>query len=831
MKIQTRRTALACGAAAVSLMFASGALAQAAPSSDGTVDAVIVTGTRAAARTVTSSLAPIDVLPAAELAKTGKTSARDLISTLIPSATTSNSGAGASFAVKTVSLRGLDADQVLVLVDGKRRHDTAILFVNGTTQNGQSPPDLDLIPTAAIDHIEVLRDGAAAQYGSDALAGVINIILKKQPDHGSLTLIGGSYIDGGGLTEEAQGNIGLAVGKGSLNLSLDTRVNDYVNRGVPYTGRFFAAYTGGPATDPRETTVDRNINHPGLPAIQLYAVSDDFEYPITDTIDLYSFGTLSSRDSRAWLTPRLPDQTANQIVQVYPLGYSPKLRLLDHDGQQNIGVKGHDFFGFDWDLSTGYSQDNVNYQEDSLNASLGPASPTRFYLGNLNTAESTTNFDLTRNINTGWFAKPLLFATGAEFRWDQLQIVAGQPESYIDGGYREPAGFPGGNANPALAVVNQAGAQGVSGFGPTSAGVFSRTNVSLYANVEQKVVDNWDVALAGRYEHYSDFGDAETYKVSSRYEVIPGFALRGTISSGFKAPSLQQEHYASASTIGVILPPATTTSLYPVQLLPPSATAAKALGATPLRPETSTNYSLGFTAQPLPGLSFTVDGYDIDITDRILQSASLGPAVVVSQVLSSVGLNPNQAVFFYTNGANTRTYGVSLVADYRRNFGAAGRFHWTFSADLNHTDFTKIEAPPAALAAAGLLLVDRARIGDLTVGNPREKFIFSTNWQIWKFDSTLRLNGFGSVVQRAAVSSGGAANDATVSAAMTLDLDVSFKATDRITLSLGGNNILNKYPNVVPPALRGATGFTYTNQYSPYGIAGGFYYGRLAYAF
>ena len=813
------------------LSIESAAHAQGAPAPTSSVDTIIVTGTRSVSRTVTTSPSPIDVLPSTELAKTGKTSPRDLISTLIPSATTSNSGAGASFAVKTVSLRGLDADQVLVLVNGKRRHNTAILFVNGTTQNGQSPPDLDLIPTAGIDHIEVLRDGAAAQYGSDAIAGVINIITKKRPTGGSLSLIGGQYVDGGGLTEEAQGNIGLELGKGALNLSFGSRFNDYVNRGVPYTGRFFGAYTGGPATDPRETTVDRNINHPGLPSIQLYTFGNDFQHPITDTADFYEFGTYSSRNSRAWLTPRLPNQTANQIVQVYPLGYSPHLRLLDSDFQQTGGVRGSGFFGFDYDLSTSYSQDNVDYHEDSLNASLGPASPKLFYLGTLKTDESTTNFDLTRSLHTGWFKQPLFLAVGAEYRWDQLQIVAGQPESYIDGGYREPAGFPGGNANPALAVVNQAGAQGVSGFGPSSAGTFSRSNTSLYINLEQKVADNWDVALAGRYEHYSDFGDAETYKVSSRYELIPGFALRGTISSGFKAPSLQQEHYASASTIGVILPPATTTSLYPVQLLPPNATAAKALGATPLRPETSTNYSLGFTAQPFPGLSFTVDGYDIDITDRILQSASLGPAVAVSNVLASVGLNPNQAVFFYTNGANTRTYGVSLVADYRHNFGAAGRFHWTFSADLNHTDFTKIETPPPSLAAAGLVLVDRARIGDLTVGNPREKFIFSTNWQIWKFDSTLRVNGYGSVVQRAAASSGGAVNDATVSPAVTLDLDVAFKATDRITISLGGNNILNKYPNIVQPALRGATMFTYANQYSPYGIAGGFYYGRLSYAF
>jgi iron complex outermembrane receptor protein len=801
---------------------AVGSRAAADTLSVGEVDRVIVTGTRSTSRTVTYSLAPIDVLSSVELGKTGKISARDLISTLVPSATTSNSGAGASFAIKTVSLRGLDADQTLVLVNGKRRHNTSILFVNGTTQNGQSPPDLDLIPVSAIDHIEVLRDGASAQYGSDALAGVINVILKTAGG-GSATGLYGDYIDGGGMTWQGAGNVGLPVGRGLLNLSIDLRDQGAVDRGVPYTGVFFPLINGQP--DPREATVDRHINHPGAPAIQLYSVGDDFEYPIRENASLYAFGTVSSRASSAWLTPRLPGAAGNQIIQVYPLGYSPKLRLLDHDFQQNIGIKGSGLLGFDYDLSTSYSQDNVAYNEDSLNASLGPASPTRFYLGNLNTDETTTNVDLSRNIRTGWFASPLFLALGAEYRWDQLAIVEGQPESYIDGGFVEPAGQL--NAG----VINQAGAQGVSGFGPLSAGVFNRNNVSLYLNGEQSVLDNWDLSIAGRYEHYSDFGDAETYKVSTRYEPVHGFALRGTIASGFKAPSLQQEHYASASTIGVKLPGAATTSLFPVELLPPTTAAAKALGATPLRPETSTNYSAGFVAQPVTGLSVTVDAYDVDISNRILQSAALGPAVAVSQALASVGLNPQQAVFFYTNGASTRTYGLDLVAEYRRGFGSAGSVHWTFSADFNHTTFLSIEQPPANLVAAGLVLIDRSRIGDLTLGNPREKFVFSTDWTYGRFDTTLRLNGYGSVVQVASVAAGGAPADDTVSAAVTVDLDISARITDRIRLSAGGSNLLDKYPNVVKPVNRGVTGFTYSNQYAPYGIAGGFYYTKLAYRF
>jgi iron complex outermembrane receptor protein len=797
---------------------APAALAQTATVDDN-VEAVIVTGTRSTARTVTQSLAPIDVLPASELIKSGRQSPRDLISTQIPSATTSNSGAGASFAVKTVSLRGLSADQVLVLVNGKRRHNTAILFVNGTTQNGQSPPDLDLIPSAGIDRIEVLRDGASAQYGSDALAGVINIILKNKPSGGSLSAMGGQTFHGDGRTGQLSGNIGLPLGDGgSLNLTGDIRSSDYADRGRPYLGTFFT-----PA-NPREGTVDRRINHFGLPSIQVYSGGYDLDLPFKGQT-LYAFGTGTMRKSRAWLTPRLPGNSAN-IVSVYPDGYSPKLRLKDGDFQHAVGIKGDDLLaGFHYDLSTTFSRNTVDYYGDSLNASMGPASPTFFYLGQLSFDEWTSNFDVSRELATGVFEKPLFLALGAEYREDALKITAGEPASYQDSKYVAvaPALNPG--------IITQAGAQGVTGFPPFSAGRFKRNNISLYANGEQKITDTWEVSLAGRFEHYSDFGDAETFKASTRYEPVKGYAIRATASTGFRAPSLQQQHYASASTIGVRLPGDATTSLYPVQLLPPDTAAAQALGAKPLKPEKSTNFSGGLVLNPLSGLTVTVDLYQIKITNRILQSASLGPAVAVSDALRAAGLNPQQAAFFYVNGADTRTRGLDFVIDYRKNFDAYGTFRWTLSGNLNKTKFLRITPPPPSLAAAGLLLVDRVRVGDFTVGNPQNKFIFATNWNIWRFDTTLRLTKYGSVVSTASIAAGGAPFDETVAPAVTVDLDTTFKVTDKFGLTVGANNLLNKYPDVVIPGNRGATAFTYYNQYSPYGVTGGFYYVRATYAF
>ncbi|MDB5456867.1 MAG: TonB-dependent receptor [Caulobacter sp.] len=800
------------------------------PEAAATLEEVIVTGTRSTSRTVTSSMAPIDVLSAADLVKSGKQSTRDLISTLVPSANTSNSGAGASFAIKTVSLRGLSADQTLVLVNGKRRHNTAILFVNGATQNGQSPPDLDLIPSAAIERIEVLRDGASAQYGSDALAGVINIILKKGAEGGSLSTLYGKTAEGDGETGQVSGNIGFRLGEaGYLNLTGDVRISDLTDRGdmTPNTTQMYFPLnaagqpvrvgTPGSTPDPRELTANRHTSHPGSPAVQLFSVGYSAGMPITDDIDVYSFGTVASRNTAAWLTFRNPN-SVNNITAINPDGYTPRLFLKDRDFQFAIGAKGADLFGFDWDLSSTFSRDSVGYYENALNASLGPASPTRFYIGSLKFQEWTTNLDLTREVSTPWFAKPTFVAAGLEYRDDEFQIEAGEPASYVNGGYVAPAG------SPQAGVVFSGGSQGVTGFPPFSAGVFSRDNASAYVNIEQGLTEKWEVAFAGRYERYSDFGNAKTFKLSTRYAIIPGLAVRGTASTGFRAPSLQQQHYASSSTIGVIVPPATTTQLYPVQLLPPDNPAAVALGAKPLEAEKSINYSVGLVAQPLPRLNVTLDVYVIKIDNRILQSGTLGPNAAVSAALASQGLNPQQAAFYYGNFADTSTRGVDLVTDYRTDFGDFGSVRWTFSANFNKNKFDKIVSPPPALAAAGLVYIDRVKIGDLTTGTPKNKFILGADWTLGKVDANLRLTRYGEVIQRTSL----AANDETISPRLIADLDLTYQATDKISVSVGANNLLDAYPDAVRAANRGTPAFAYYNQYSPYGISGGFYYARVA---
>lgn len=785
---------------------------------------VIVTGTRQTNRTVAQSLAPIDVLTRADLQSSGKQSVRDLLGTLVPSISVSNSGAGASFAVKTLSLRGLSGDQVLVLVNGKRRHNTATLFINGTTQNGQSPPDLDLIPANAIDHIEVLRDGASAQYGSDAIAGVVNIILKKDGS-GSASVVGGANGDGGGETGRFQADKGVTTTGGHIHLSVDGYLQARTIRGGPNLSQLY--FTG----DPREATANRNVNKPGQPQVQGVNGSIDVAQAISPTVELYALGTASTREADAYLTFRNPN-SINNIPAIYADGYIPHLHVYDNDYQIGGGVRGEGPLGVHFDLSSSYGYNRVRYVETTaLNASLGPASPTTFYIGKVTGTEWTSNLDLTRQFDLG-LIEPLSIAIGGEYREDTYQISAGELASYVDGGYRSPAGQ--GNAG----LIRSSGSQGVTGFPPSAAGKFGRNNKSIYVDVNQKLTPWLEIAAAGRHESYSDFGATTNYKVSARIEPIHGIALRGTVSTGFRAPTLQQEHYASSSTIGVLLPGATTTILAPVRALPVTDPVAIALGAQALKPEKSMNYSAGLVLTPVNNLSLTIDAYQIEIDNRILLSGVLTGAQTsattfnaVGTILKNAGLNPVQSGFFFSNAASTRTRGLDVVATYRAGLGNFGKAVFTLSGNVTATKFTRLDVPPV-LANVGLALIDRARQGDFTQGQPRNKEIVNVFWTLGGLSANARATRYGDVTMVAAAKAAdGIFHDDTITPKVLVDLEIGYQLTQGIKLSVGANNLLNTYPNKLDAVNQGNTGFALYNAYSPYGLSGGFYYGKVNFSF
>jgi len=801
-----RVLALSCASLAL-----SAANAHAADQDGGSI---IVTGTRQTARTVTQSLAPIDVLSAKDLQASGKQSVRDLLGTLVPSINVSNSGAGASFAVKTMSLRGLAGDHVLVLVNGKRRHNTATMFINGTTQNGQSPADLDLIPSNSIARVEVLRDGASAQYGSDAIAGVVNIILKSDVS-GSASLLGGGNWDGGGQTGRATFDKGFALGEATIHVAAEGWVQARTVRSAVNPGTFYASpgklYGAAGTPDPREATVDKNVNKSGQPASEGFNLSYDATAPVGG-IEAYSFGTFSHRHNDAYLTYRFPD-AANNIPELFPNGYSPHLHISDHDFQIAGGIKSAVGAPIRFDLSTTYGENQSSYVESTvLNVSLGTASPTTLYIGKVKSTEWTTNLDLQKDFELG-LEKPLSLAVGAEYRQSSYGISAGQPESYIDGGYKTTTGAEAG-------VLRTSGSQGVTGFMPSSAGLWKRHAWSVYANAEQKIVQGVEVALAARHEDYSDFGKTDTGKASLRIEPVRGIALRGTASTGFRAPTLQQEHYSSASTINV------SGVLLPVSALPVDSAAGIALGAKPLKPERSTNISAGIVFTAIPRFNLTVDAYQIKLKDRILLSSTLQGALVRS-VLASSGITSSAGGFYFSNSTDTRTRGIDIVGTYRAALGDFGSANLSLSANFNETVFTRIDSVPSVLAGAGLVLIGRDRIGDFTRGTPRNKVIANVAWEKGPATLNLRATRYGSVTQTNASATG---LDATIDPKVILDLDVSYKLNNGIKIALGANNLLNTYPNTLPTSLQG-NGFNLYNAYSPYGTSGGFYYARLSFGF
>ncbi|MEC3910824.1 TonB-dependent receptor [Sphingobium sp. CR2-8] len=790
---------------------------------------IIVTGTRTTNRTVAESLAPIDVLGEKDLEASGKQSVRDLLGTLVPSINVSNNGAGASWAVRTLSLRGLGGDQLLVLVNGKRRHNTATLFINGSVQNGQSPPDLDLIPGNAIQRIEVLRDGASAQYGSDAIAGVVNILLKNDTSGGAaLTL--GSTADNGGWQGRWQVDKGFSLGAdgGYIHISGDGVLQDNtITKSSPITTNPFY-----PTGDPRNANPNRIRAKYGQPQVIGGNVGYDAMLPVGDRFELYSFGTYSKRHAAGWLTYRNP-AALNNIYEIYSEGYIPRIHVYDEDFQVAAGLRGDIGSGIRADLSTSYAQNEVKYaQTTSLNPSLGTASPTHFYLGKIRFDEWTSNLDLSKEFDIG-LAGPIALAVGGEYKKNKFLIGPGDPVSYIDGGYRSPPG-----AWLAGQTRTGVGSQGVTGFLPSGSGSWSRDNWSAYVNLEGKIIEGVEFGLAGRHEDYSDFGTTDTGKASIRIEPTRGFAVRGTASTGFRAPTLQQQHYASSSTINV--PVNGVNQLLPVQALPVDGIAARALGAVSLRPEKSRNLSAGVVITPAPNLNLTIDAYQIKVRDRILLSETLSGAVVMN-ALATAGIRGVAGGLIFSNAADTRTRGLDIVSTYRAGLGDMGTATFSLSANFNKTIFTHIDPVPAVIAASGLALIGRAKIGDLSEGTPRNKFIANVLWEKDDFNLNLRATRYGKVVQRAGARvfhtsdfvgcTAGSAGctldfvDEKLTPKTILDLELGYKLAQGVKLSVGANNLLNTYPDKLKPVNR-TVGSLY-NAYAPYGISGGFYYGRF----
>ena len=760
------------------------------------LDNVIVTGTRVSDRTVAESQSPIDIITSDALQATGTTELATALARALPSLNFPRPAlTDGTSAIRPAQLRGLAPDQVLVLVNGKRRHASSLLNLNGTIGRGSAPVDLNTIPVSAIERVEVLRDGASAQYGSDAIAGVVNVVLKGASEGGSLALSHGRYSAGDGAQTQLGGDAGLSLGDGRGFLHLSGQVNqqDNTNRARPFAG----------TPSPTQPEPGQKAFVIGDPEVDAAAASFNAGFDISDTLSAYAFGSISNRDITSFAFFRAPGNPNQNIPSIHPDGFLPEINNVSRDRAIVAGLKGRFGEAWDWDLSFNHGYNNLEFfTRNTLNASIGADSPTSFYDGALETTQNIANFDLSRQLDWG-LAYPATLALGVEFRNEKWNQSPGEWGSYAQPDLSRPGG-----------------AQGFGGFAPEVSGAYSRDSHAVYAGLEADFTEKFSGGIAGRYEDYDDFGSQASGKLSARYAFTDAVALRGTVSSGFRAPSLAQQYFQTISTIylaGIPEP-------FEIRTFPASSAVAQAFGAEPLQPEESLSCSLGLVLQPADRLYVTVDAYHIEVDDRIALSSNLtGDAV--RALLESRGIFGVNGGRYFTNAIDTRTQGIDVVANYGLDVGG-GTLDLTAAWNYTDTEITRIAPNPEELEQAGLSLerIDRTEIGRIEDGFPNTKLLLSGTWSLEAWDFNLAATRYGSVATRPA----NAANDQTYGAKWLLDASAAYRF-DRWTFTLGADNLLNEYPDENTFANSTNGQFPYSNL-SPFGFNGAFVYGRIAYA-
>lgn len=769
---------------------------------------VVVTGTRATNRTVAESLSPIDVLSPADLAASGSTDLASAMATLLPSLNfprpAINDG---NDAVRPATLRGLSPDDVLVLVDGKRYHTTSLVNYNNSIGRGSAPVDLNSIPISAIDHVEVLRDGAAAQYGSDAIAGVINVVLKhgSAPGKNDITAGGGIMDRGDGAQNSLSGSVGIPLsgpqGTAPGWARLAWNYSDTMN-----TNR-------AQNTDRATTLIPDNLNAQGVPyerygdpAVKTYQTLLNFGYDITPNVELYGYLDLSRRDVTSNGYYRAGSNFRN-ATSIYPNGFLPQIINHVNDASAVIGLKGTTDGGWHWDASADFGYNhmvfdianslNINQYYTTLAATGVGSSPTYFNAGNFVTKQDVANVDLSKEYAPSFLPNPVTVAFGAEYRKDYYNIGAGDPNSYF---------FNPATIDPVSGDVAPGGSQVFPGLSPAVAGNFQRHSEAAYVDFETDLTSKLSAGVAARYEDYSDSGSTRSGKVSLRYQLTDTFALRGTASNGFRAPSLAQQNYESVVTLqqnGV---------LQQVGTFRTSSPAAISLGAKPLTPEKSSNFGLGAVWQPTSDFNATLDVYQVRIYDQILYSDQLNvePTIANGEVSGAQ---------FFVNGGTTRTRGADLILNQRFDLSDWGKLNLGLSGNYNKTTVLDVTNPNFGRSSQGLL----------TSSSPRTKYVAYGDWAIQDFNLHANLTRYGSVIRRGDDANGD--EDQFFAARWLLDLAASYKL-DAWTFTVGADNVTNQYPNKVAPnnEYDFGSGLQYS-ALSPFGFNGRYFYAKVNFRF
>ncbi len=812
---------------AFALAVALPALAQDVPSAGqaGDLDEIQVLGSRAKNRTAAETAAPVDIIGSEQLERTGARELGQLLQMLEPSfnfsRTTISDGTDI---IRPATLRALGPDQVLVLVNGKRRHQQALVNVQQTIARGSAGTDINAIPVTAIDRIEVLRDGAAAQYGSDAIAGVINIVLKKQTKETQLFFEAGETRKGDGEVLHGGLNHGFEIGDGGyLNLTAEYRDRGDTNRAGKDSLR---------VSPPRVTQRigDADSKDAFLWANSAFRLGGG---------ELYAFGGFSRRegDSSGFFRSAGDGRT---VPDLYPDGFLPNIITTVDDASLAVGYRAALGDNWDWDVSVNHGRSkfgfhernsvNVSWWYEPLGAGIYGESPTSADTGTLKFDQTTVNLDFRGTLDIG-NSEPLSLAVGGEYRNENYAIEAGDPVSYTYGRTN----------NPAIVILNQNGGfaapgiQGFPGFSPNEEVDDGRHNYAVYADAETRFGGKFLVGGAVRFEDYSDFGNTTTGKLSLRYDFTDTFALRGTVSTGFRAPGVQQLFYSQRSTN---IDPATGLLADTLTARQDSAV-TRAFGIDALKEEESKSLSAGFSWRPNDRFSLTVDVFRIDIDDRIIFSSNIAPETLGTDGLPCNGTNSNcpirailapfgvaQAQFF-TNAIDTRTTGVDVVAEYS-NEALGGTLDLTALLHWNDTEVKARRSQSPILSPTQLF--DDSQVTLVEEGQPGEHHVFQAVWSRGAFDWTLRANYYGEVAGEGFTPG----FKQTWDGATLFDAALGWNVNDKLRITVGGNNIFDTYPdkwdavNAFPfPQL----GFTYGWETLPFGINGAYFYGKVDYRF
>jgi iron complex outermembrane receptor protein len=793
-------------------------------------DTIIVTGTRESGITAADSPAPVQIVAREQLVRVGQPNLNQVLNQLVPSFTAQAFGGDASNLTLTAKLRGLSPNHALILIDGKRRHPSANLHVSAGPFQGASAPDLDLINPAAIERIEVLTDGAAAQYGSDAIAGVINIILKTDRSGGALSVTAGKQYETGGDTIATTGRLALPLGdSGFVNATVSYRYHDYTQLGdgdrrvADRVGNLLpgVSLAGYPLTNVASFPKVNPIFSDARSHLTTALVNTGYDF---GGVEVYANGTFARRVAKANEQYRAPTVVVRpndgkpiragavivgSNVYAFPYGFVPHLALTEEDWAASGGIRG-EANGWHWDLSATYGRDKVSLRTiDSANFSLFQDfgyTPRDFTDGGFIGSQLTFNLDVVKELDIG-LAKPLNLAFGAERRRDTYAIFAGDPESY----YRT-------------------GAQSFPGFQPSSAGKTTRKSWAGYLDLTVYPVEAWSVSLAGRYEDFTDIGDTAIGKITTRYDISGAFALRGTASTGFRAPSLGESAYRA-----IAVSPTSET----VQVAANSRAAAL-LGYAALKPEKSTNFSAGVVARPLHGVTVTLDMYQIKVRNRIASTGTINGLrnfVVINQAvldaIASTGREydktvPQVGVSTFTNAFDTRTRGVDLVVATATQLGI-GKIDWSLNATYGETKVTSTRLPASAFTPTARTYIEKAA--------PKYKVGLNALLTAGQFSFNLRETLYGSAY--ALLSPDGATYyEGRIGAAAITDLEAGYRPVEWLEFTIGANNLFNKQPPNVPAVptsaaanpvyINGAQVHNAPLNYAAYGINGGYYYGRIS---